>query len=96
MPGCSLRERPLPRAATDAQLGALRGGRLLAIAVERRPRDGMPRHPVAGLVVTGRNRAINRVRRERRFEDERGLLHEDQPAVTMDEIDLEHSNIGDA
>ena len=36
-----------------------------AIAAERWPRDGSPQHPVAWLVATGRNRAIDRVRRER-------------------------------
>ena len=34
-----------------------------AIAAERWPRDGMPQHPVAWLVATGRNRAIDRVGR---------------------------------
>ena len=36
-----------------------------AIAVERWPRDGMPDNPAGWLVVTARNRAIDRLRRER-------------------------------
>src|SRR6185437_5089501 len=40
-------------------------------AAERWPRDGMPQHPVAWLVATGRNRAIDRVRRERTLADKR-------------------------
>jgi RNA polymerase sigma-70 factor (ECF subfamily) len=36
-----------------------------AIAAERWPRDGIPASPGAWLITTGRNRAINRIRRER-------------------------------
>lgn len=36
-----------------------------AIAAERWPRDGMPAAPGAWLVATGRNRAIDRIRRDR-------------------------------
>jgi RNA polymerase sigma-70 factor, ECF subfamily len=36
-----------------------------AIAVERWPRDGMPANPGAWLVTTARNRALDRLRRER-------------------------------
>ena len=36
-----------------------------AIAAERWPRDGVPEHPAAWLVVTARNRAVNRIKRER-------------------------------
>jgi RNA polymerase sigma-70 factor, ECF subfamily len=66
-----------------------------AIAAERWPRDGTPRHPVAWLVATGRNRAIDRLRRERTLEDKTRLLEADQPAATMDEIDLDDSTIRD-
>ena len=37
-----------------------------AIALERWPRDGVPANPAAWIVVTARNRAIDRLRRERR------------------------------
>jgi RNA polymerase sigma-70 factor, ECF subfamily len=36
-----------------------------AIAAERWPQDGMPANPVGWLVTTARNRAIDRIRRER-------------------------------
>jgi predicted RNA polymerase sigma factor len=50
---------------------------------------------VAWLVATGRNRAIDRVRRERTLEDKTRMLEADQPAATMDEIDLDDSTIPD-
>ena len=36
-----------------------------AVAAERWPRDGVPSSPGAWLITTGRNRAIDRIRRER-------------------------------
>ena len=45
-----------------------------AIAVERWPRDGMPRTPGAWIVTTARNRAIDRIRRERVFRQKAELL----------------------
>jgi len=39
-----------------------------AIAAERWPRDGVPDNPRAWLVTTARNRALDRIRRERTFE----------------------------
>ncbi len=55
----------------------------------------MPQHPVAWLVATGRNRAIDRVRRERTLQDKRRLLQNDRLTANMDEIDLDDSTIGD-
>ena len=66
-----------------------------AIAAERWPRDGPPEHPVAWLVATGRNRAIDRVRRERTLEHKTRLLEAEQPAATMDELDLDDTTIPD-
>jgi len=45
-----------------------------AIAAERWPRDGVPEHPGAWLVATGRNRAINRIRRDRTLAAKTRLL----------------------
>jgi RNA polymerase sigma-70 factor (ECF subfamily) len=39
-----------------------------ALAAERWPRDGVPEHPAAWLIVTARNRAIDRIRRDRTYE----------------------------
>ena len=66
-----------------------------AVAAERWPRDGPPEHPVAWLVATGRNRAIDRLRRELVLQDKTRLLGAEQPAATMDEIDLDDSTIPD-
>jgi RNA polymerase sigma-70 factor (ECF subfamily) len=45
-----------------------------AIAAERWPRDGMPANPGGWLVVTARNRAIDRIRRERTLAAKSKLL----------------------
>jgi RNA polymerase sigma-70 factor (ECF subfamily) len=45
-----------------------------AIASERWPRDGVPDHPGAWLYTTARNRAIDRVRRERTLAGKTQLL----------------------
>jgi predicted RNA polymerase sigma factor len=50
---------------------------------------------VAWLVTTGRNRAIDRVRRERTLDGKRRLLQNDRLTATMDEIDFDDSTIGD-
>ncbi len=39
----------------------------LAAAVERWPREGVPRNPAAWLTTTARHRAIDRIRRDQRF-----------------------------
>jgi RNA polymerase sigma-70 factor (ECF subfamily) len=45
-----------------------------ATAIERWPRDGTPRNPGAWIVATARNRAIDRIRRERTLERKTELL----------------------
>ena len=39
------------------------------VALERWPRDGLPRNPAGWIVATARNRAIDRLRRSRRYEE---------------------------
>jgi len=57
-----------------------------AIAAERWPRDGTPANPGAWLVTTARNRAINRVRRDRTLAAKTRLLQVPQAAEdTMNE-----------
>ena len=56
-----------------------------AIAAERWPRDGVPDNPGAWLMVTARNRAIDRIRRERTLAEKARQL--EVPEVTMDEFD---------
>ena len=65
------------------------------IAAERWPREGAPAQPVAWLVATGRNRAIDRIRRERTLREKTRLLETDWPTTTMDELDLDDSTIAD-
>jgi RNA polymerase sigma-70 factor (ECF subfamily) len=50
-----------------------------AIAAERWPRDGVPANPAAWLVTTGRNRAINRIRRDRTLAAKTRLLQVPEP-----------------
>jgi RNA polymerase sigma-70 factor (ECF subfamily) len=45
-------------------------------AAERWPRDGVPGNPGAWIVATARNRAIDRIRRERTLQDKVQLLEE--------------------
>jgi RNA polymerase sigma-70 factor (ECF subfamily) len=45
-----------------------------ATALERWPRDGVPRTPGAWIVTTARNRAIDRIRREKVFQQKAELI----------------------
>jgi RNA polymerase sigma-70 factor (ECF subfamily) len=56
-----------------------------AVAAERWPLSGMPPNPGAWLVTTARNRAIDRIRRERTLAEKIPLLP--VPEATMDELD---------
>ena len=56
-----------------------------AIAAERWPREGSPSSPVVWLITTGRNRAIDRIRRDRTFAGRAHLLQ--TPQVTEDDMD---------
>jgi RNA polymerase sigma-70 factor (ECF subfamily) len=56
-----------------------------AIAAERWPRDGVPGNPGAWLLTTARNRAINRIRRERTLVEKTRLL--EVPEAVEDTVD---------
>ena len=62
-----------------------------AVAAERWPRDGTPANPVAWLVTTARNRAIDRIRRDRTLAAKTRLLDVPQPT----EDDVEETTIAD-
>jgi RNA polymerase sigma-70 factor (ECF subfamily) len=49
----------------DFELAEEAAQEAFAIAAERWPRDGEPSNPAAWLITTARNRAINRIRRDR-------------------------------
>ena len=65
-----------------------------AIAAERWPRQGEPDNPVAWLITTARNRAIDRVRRERALAAKTRLLEREE-AVEDDVNELGSDQIGD-
>ena len=59
-----------------------------AAAAERWPRDGEPANPVGWLITTARNRAIDRIRRDRSFAVKAEQLARelaDQPEENMDD-----------
>jgi RNA polymerase sigma-70 factor (ECF subfamily) len=55
------------------------------VAAERWPREGIPANPRAWLMTTARNRAIDRIRRDRTLAAKTRLL--DVPEATEDEVD---------
>jgi RNA polymerase sigma-70 factor (ECF subfamily) len=57
-----------------------------AVAAERWPREGVPSNPTAWLITTARNRAIDRIRRERTLA---GKLQQLRPALSVDAVDAE-------
>jgi RNA polymerase sigma-70 factor (ECF subfamily) len=58
-------------------------------ALERWPRDGVPRNPGAWIVATARNRAIDRVRRERTLARKTELLARLEELRTDEEDDVD-------
>jgi RNA polymerase sigma-70 factor (ECF subfamily) len=69
----------------DFELAEEAAQEAFAIAAERWPIDGEPEHPRAWLVTTARNRAIDRIRRDRTREAKYREL--DVPEAMEDEID---------
>jgi RNA polymerase sigma-70 factor (ECF subfamily) len=64
-----------------------------ATAAERWPREGAPANPRAWLVTTARNRAIDRIRRDRTLAEKTRLL--DLPEAAEDEMDIADTTIRD-
>jgi RNA polymerase sigma-70 factor (ECF subfamily) len=72
----------------DIELAEDAAQEAFAIAAERWPRDGVPENPVAWLITTARNRAIDRIRRERMLTEKTALLARelaDSPEEKMDD-----------
>ena len=64
----------LTRAIGDLELAEDAVQEAFATALERWPRDGTPRNPAAWIVTTAKNRAIDRIRRDRVFRQKVELL----------------------
>jgi RNA polymerase sigma-70 factor (ECF subfamily) len=62
-----------------------------AIAAERWPREGRPANPGAWLTTTARNRAIDRIRRERTLAAKTRLL--DVPETTEDPMEQDEQSV---
>jgi RNA polymerase sigma-70 factor (ECF subfamily) len=72
----------------DIELAEDAAQEAFAIAAEIWPRDGLPANPTGWLITTARNRAIDRIRRERMLAAKTGQLElelRDRPEETMDE-----------
>jgi RNA polymerase sigma-70 factor, ECF subfamily len=71
----------------DIELAEDAAQEAFALAAERWPRDGQPANPTGWLIATARNRAIDRIRRDRtlaRKAEELGRELRDLPEDTMD------------
>ncbi len=64
----------------DFELAEEAAQEAFAIAAERWPRDGAPANPGTWLVTTARNRAIDRIRRDRTLAAKTRLLQVSEPA----------------
>jgi RNA polymerase sigma-70 factor (ECF subfamily) len=69
----------------DFELAEEAAQEAFTIAAERWPRDGTPGNPVGWLITTARNRAINRIRRERTLAAKTRLL--EVPEAIEEEVD---------
>ncbi|HVO53301.1 MAG TPA: sigma-70 family RNA polymerase sigma factor [Solirubrobacterales bacterium] len=72
----------------DIELAEDAAQEAFTLAAERWPRDGEPDNPTAWLIATARNRAIDRIRRDRtlaRKTEQLGRELRDLPEETMDE-----------
>jgi RNA polymerase sigma-70 factor (ECF subfamily) len=69
----------------DFELAEEAAQEAFAIAAERWPRDGVPANPGVWLVTTARNRAIDRIRRDRTLAEKTRLL--DRPEAVEDTVD---------
>jgi RNA polymerase sigma-70 factor (ECF subfamily) len=84
----------LARALGDLDLAEESVQDAFATAVERWRRDGMPANPGAWIVATARNRAVERIRRDRTLARQRERLAGLQ-AIETQETDVEESTIPD-
>lgn len=67
----------------------------LIIALEKWPRDGVPRNPGAWITTTARNRAIDRLRRHKTFTEKQPILAQLAQAAQVDPLAVEMDSIPD-
>jgi RNA polymerase sigma-70 factor (ECF subfamily) len=60
----------------------------VVVALERWPREGIPREPGAWLLTVARRRAIDRLRRDARYRDKLALLQQPDPHPSDDRLQL--------
>ncbi len=70
-------------------------GEAFLIAVARWPVEGVPDRPAAWLVTTARNKALDRLRRRRNFEDKAARLAAESFGVVEPEVGLDRPPIED-
>jgi RNA polymerase sigma-70 factor, ECF subfamily len=78
----------------DFELAEEAAQEAFATAAERWPRDGVPGNPAGWLIATGRNRAIDRIRRDRTLAAKTRLLEPAEP-VEDDVTDREEQPFAD-
>jgi RNA polymerase sigma-70 factor (ECF subfamily) len=66
-----------------------------AVAAERWPREGTPSNPRAWLVTTARNRAIDRMRRNRTLAEKTRLIEAEALTTVREEIEIDETTIPD-
>jgi RNA polymerase sigma-70 factor (ECF subfamily) len=71
----------------DFELAEEAAAEAFAIAAQRWPRDGEPDNPAAWLIATGRNRSIDRLRRERTLAAKTRQLAGETETVWEDPVD---------
>jgi RNA polymerase sigma-70 factor (ECF subfamily) len=69
----------------DFDLAEEAAAEAFATAAERWPREGIPANPAGWVVATARNRAIDRIRRQRKLAEKTRQL--EVPEATVDEIE---------
>jgi RNA polymerase sigma-70 factor (ECF subfamily) len=71
----------------DIELAEEAAQEAFALAAERWPRDGEPENPTGWLIATARNRAVDRIRRQRTLADKTQQLARELPSGIEDEMD---------
>ncbi|MDX6554856.1 MAG: hypothetical protein QOD86_1051 [Miltoncostaeaceae bacterium] len=79
----------------DVELAEEAAQEAFALAAERWPAAGVPADPRAWLVTAGRNRAIDRLRRDRTLREKTRLLETEALRAVEDDVDLAETTIPD-